>query len=138
MRRLVESRIVDLIDTDRQRSDFADLSEKLFPEEFMNTSIILTALVISTCAITVHAQNLCPDGSYVGGAGCSMAPDGSYVGGEPKLAPDGTYVGGDPDLAPDGTYVGGDPELAPDGTYVGGNPRLAPDGSYVGVDSEED
>ena len=37
-----------------------------------------------------------------------------------QMAPDGTYVGGSPQMAPDGTYVGGRPQMAPDGTYVGG------------------
>ncbi len=100
-----------------------------------NVTIILPLIFCAT-VLSVNAQTLCPDGSYIAGSSCSMTPKGTYVDGEPQLAPDGTYVGGEPSLAPDGSYVGGDPELAPDGTYVGGDPLLAPDGSYVGDDNE--
>lgn len=103
----------------------------------MKKSAVTLSLIFCASPFPSLAQTLCPDGSYIGGASCSITPQGTYVDGEPQLAPDGTYVGGEPSLAPDGTYVGGDPELAPDGTYVGGEPLLAPDGSYVG-DYEED
>lgn len=58
---------------------------------------VLSAL-LALCSFSIVsegvAQNLAPDGTYVGGSTSTLAPDGTYVGGtEAILAPDGTYVG---------------------------------------------
>ena len=76
----------------------------------MKIVTIILPLIFCATVLSTKAQTLCPDGSYVGGGGCSMAPDGTFVDGEPQMAPDGSYVGGEPTMTPDGSYVGSDNE----------------------------
>ena len=56
---------------------------------------VIFSLMLCVTVLSVEAQTLCPDGSYVGGDSCNMASDGSYVDGDPTMAPDGNYVGDD-------------------------------------------
>ena len=85
---------------------------------------------------TSQAATLCPDGSYVGGIGCTLTPDGTYV--SRRQAPvkntNGTYTAAQPRMAPDGTFVQGNGPITmcPNGSYVVGTCRMMPNGTYLG------
>ena len=59
----------------------------------MKKLLIGAILCTSLLVMSVSAQTLAPDGTYVSGDHAELAPDGTYVGGTPELVPDGSYTG---------------------------------------------
>ena len=105
------------------------------------TLVILAQLLISAVPVTVTAQVMCPDGSFVARGPCTLCPDGSFIGGGGRcqLAPDGSFIPEQRIPARRNPYGGYTPEqvvapqMAPDGTFhPGGRPLImCPDGSFV-------
>ena len=94
---------------------------------------LLAIVALAGLAGAVHADTLCPDGTFVPGDSCILSFDGSHVIGGPVTLPPAIYVAAPVAIVPlryDDEYRIGKPQRnrildAPPGTAAIEIPRLA-------------